>query len=300
MRLPLSGLVLLCQCCCRTVGCLLQKGFPSEGPSRPQSRLPLRRWRHSVFSFSRFDSEPLRSIFMSDIVSVVVFEFGFAPSDVQLLRWKAIVAPQEQVQWQLKEPLLDMHRGAYDKCKFDVAAFLRRNTEVFQVLLTKAGVSLQDHVFPSRLSLARRSGEALPASTLERVRDEFTCSTTFVLVLLLWWSLGRRSCAERTASKRLLSKFLRGFVTELAAPTVLLKQAIAEFAPSCRAGADGDSPCSHLVEFRQGLLAFPPPPKVAGRGACGHLELLTGVRLHRVPGLVRLLRRFRGHGVRDG
>lgn len=81
------------------------------------------------------------------------------------------------------------------------------------------------------------------------MKQEYACTPKGVLVLLLWFSIGRKASAEKHSAKALFMEFLRVVIAPALDVQQVMGALVSEFAPVCGSPPIMNGVCQHVVEL---------------------------------------------------
>lgn len=187
---------------------------------------------------------------MAELVSLVKGEWPRLGGGIGTFSWKAVNMDHTEVLWELTSPLHDLHSGVYSKSTFEVHHFLRRNRDILSANLAQLGEEYAFHFVPSRLAKLRRrrlqQDVADEAAGPVASRAEWSSSSLGLLVLLLWFIMGRRVAKERKAAHKLALAFLTKALPEAWNIRDRLEELLQDFVGVCQAQPMTNGRCCHV------------------------------------------------------
>lgn len=148
-------------------------------------------------------------------IPIIVLEDGGQRTSMELKAWVADEAPAI---WEVRRILIMLmpRRGG-----FKVGAVLRRDLAPFREQLALIGFDPEQHIAPStravRHGFNRSDSNVRDDAIADDIKDEWSCSTPALLLLLLWWTVNRKMVRE----KKLGASILVAFIKSLAAAAAL-------------------------------------------------------------------------------
>jgi hypothetical protein len=110
--------------------------------------------------------------------------------------WKArVIDDGRRVLWEMKAPFGDLHQP-FMKTKFELSKWIRRQMPLLQTIMKEFELDLHDNFLPSRNSNRVMKVEGSPDT-----KDDFQCSTPFLVSMLLFLRFCKHSAEQKDLAR---------------------------------------------------------------------------------------------------
>lgn len=158
-----------------------------------------------------------------------------------------------RVLWETRRFVLLQLQDEYTKA-FDLSSWLSHNREALAAWVSKFGLSLPEHLFPSRLAYRRSGADNEPM----HCKSEYSMTTAALILLLLWFRISKKKHAQRSRASCILVALLCAILPPGWVWVEDKSQMLGEFAELCCLHDGGHDYCKHVADHNRLTAALPP------------------------------------------